>query len=50
MKILMVSMPTLHFFRWSNQLKDVGHEVYWFDITGMSVPVAKINWSFIQSR
>ena len=44
MKIVMVSMPTLHFFRWSSQLKDAGHEVYWFDITGMSTPVAKINW------
>lgn len=44
MKILMVSMPTLHFFRWTNQLKDSGHEVYWFDITGMSKPVEKISW------
>jgi glycosyltransferase involved in cell wall biosynthesis len=40
----MVSMPTLHFFRWTNQLKDSGHEVYWFDITGMSAPVEKISW------
>lgn len=44
MKILMVSMPTLHFFRWANQLQTAGHEVYWFDITGMSKPVAKISW------
>jgi glycosyltransferase involved in cell wall biosynthesis len=44
MKILMVAMPTLHFFRWTDQLKDSGHDVYWFDITGMSKPVDKINW------
>ena len=44
MKIVMVSMPTLHFFRWSEQLKDAGHEVYWFDVTGMSKPVEKISW------
>lgn len=40
----MVSMPSLHFFRWCHQLKDAGHEIYWFDITGMSKPVEKISW------
>lgn len=44
MKIIMVSIPSLHFFRWANQLQDVGLEVYWFDITGMSQPVSKISW------
>ncbi|KJD33406.1 glycosyl transferase family 1 [Tamlana nanhaiensis] len=44
MKILMVSIPTLHFFRWADQLKYAGHEVFWFDITGMSAPVEKLNW------
>lgn len=44
MKILMVSMPTLHFFRWTNQLQDAGHEIYWFDITGMSQSAEKISW------
>ncbi|MFD2939586.1 glycosyltransferase [Flavobacterium notoginsengisoli] len=44
MKILMVSIPTLHFFRWVNQLEDSGHEVYWFDITGMSNSIEKISW------
>lgn len=44
MKILMVSIPSLHFFRWANQLQDAGHEVYWFDITGMSQPVSRISW------
>lgn len=32
MKILMVSMNNLHFRRWSDQLRDSGHEVFWFDI------------------
>ncbi|WP_308992647.1 glycosyltransferase family 4 protein [Mariniflexile litorale] len=44
MKILMVSIPSLHFFRWTSQLQDAGHEVYWFDITGMSKPVERIGW------
>ncbi|SHL99939.1 Glycosyltransferase involved in cell wall bisynthesis [Flavobacterium flevense] len=40
----MVSMPSLHFFRWTSQLQGSGHEVYWFDITGMSTPVERIHW------
>ena len=32
MKILLVSMPSLHFFRWSEQFENSGHDVYWFDI------------------
>ncbi len=44
MKILMVSMPSLHFFRWTSQLQDSGHEVYWFDITGMSQQAERIAW------
>lgn len=32
MKILLVSMNSIHFSRWTDQLKDSGHEVYWFDI------------------
>lgn len=44
MKILMVSIPSLHFFRWTNQLQDSGHEVYWFDITGMSNKVERLQW------
>lgn len=28
----MVSMQSIHFFRWTEQLKDSGHEVFWFDI------------------
>lgn len=32
MKILLVSMNSIHFTRWASQLEDSGHEVYWFDI------------------
>lgn len=31
-KILLVSMNSMHFRRWSDQLRESGHEVYWFDI------------------
>jgi len=44
MKILMVSIPNHHFFQWVNQLKDSGHEVYWFDSTDGGPAVDKINW------
>tara|TARA_B100000678_G_scaffold235973_1_gene205466 strand:+ start:431 stop:1561 length:1131 start_codon:yes stop_codon:yes gene_type:complete len=43
-KILMVSMPSLHFFRWVDQLKDSDFEVYWFDITGSGKSIERINW------
>lgn len=43
-RILMVSMPTLHFFRWANQLKEEGHEVFWFDITDGGNYIPKISW------
>ena len=32
MKILMVSMNSIHFQRWTDQLKDSGHEVFWFNV------------------
>jgi hypothetical protein len=32
MKILLVSMNNLHFTRWSDQLRESDHEVFWFDI------------------
>jgi len=44
MKILMVSMSSLHFFRWVEQLKDSGHEVYWFDINDGGEEISKISW------
>jgi len=40
----MVSMPSLHFFRWTEQLKEAGHEVYWFDITDGGEKVTRIAW------
>jgi hypothetical protein len=42
MKILLVSMPTLHFFRWTEQLKSSGHELYWFDILDGGQKVEKL--------
>lgn len=32
MKILFVSMPSIHVSRWIENLKDSNHELYWFDI------------------
>jgi hypothetical protein len=32
MRILLVSMNSIHFRRWSEQLRDSGHDIYWFDI------------------
>ncbi|TDO77468.1 glycosyl transferase family 4 [Flavobacterium chryseum] len=40
----MVSIPSLHFFRWTSQLENSGHEVYWFDITGMNEKSQRLNW------
>lgn len=37
-------MPSIHFFRWTEQLKEAGHEVYWFDITDGGEKVARIGW------
>ena len=57
MKILMVAMPNLHFFRWTQQLSDAGHEIIWFDVndggknvdrlTGVHQIVGwKLRWDF----
>lgn len=43
-RILMVAMPSLHFFRWVDQLKDSGFEVFWFDITGAGKFIERISW------
>lgn len=32
MKILLVAMPSVHFIRWIENLKDTKHELFWFDI------------------
>ncbi|WP_034057543.1 glycosyltransferase [Lacinutrix jangbogonensis] len=43
MRILMVSMNSIHFQRWTNQLIDGEHEVFWFDIKdGAQVP--SLSW------
>ena len=43
MKILLVSMPTLHFFRWTEQLLGSGHEFYWFDINDGGEKVERLS-------
>ncbi len=43
MKILMVSMSSIHFLRWTEQLKGSGHDVYWFDIRDGG-PTEKLSW------
>ncbi|AVI51438.1 glycosyl transferase family 1 [Pukyongia salina] len=43
MKILMVSMNSIHFRRWTAQLKDSGHEVHWFDATDGD-PIPQLDW------
>lgn len=34
MKILFVSMPSVHVIRWIENLKDTSNELYWFDVLG----------------
>jgi glycosyltransferase involved in cell wall biosynthesis len=34
MKILFVSMPSVHVIRWIENLKDTSHELFWFDVLG----------------
>ncbi|SHL54123.1 glycosyltransferase [Flavobacterium xanthum] len=34
MKILFVSMHSIHAIRWIENLQDTTHELYWFDVTG----------------
>ena len=35
MKILFVSMHSIHAIRWIENLKDTSHELYWFDVLGI---------------
>lgn len=44
MKILMVSMNSIHFRRWSKQLENSGHEVFWFDVLGSEGSVKELDW------
>ena len=45
MKILLVSMNSVHFIRWTEQLKKSGHEVHWFDIldSGYAIKMPWVN-------
>jgi glycosyltransferase involved in cell wall biosynthesis len=51
MKILFVSMPSVHTIRWIENLIDTNHELYWFDVLGKgnldsNVKVTQyINWN-----
>ena len=45
MKILMVSIFAPHFFNWTEQLKDSGHEVYWLDVFDSNTKVEKIDFA-----
>ncbi|WJJ95986.1 glycosyltransferase [Algibacter luteus] len=52
MKILMVSINSIHFERWTNQLQESGHEVHWFNVRdgGFSKKLSWVNqivgWKF----
>ena len=52
MKILMVSINSIHFERWTNQLQESGHEVHWFNVRdgGYSEKLSWVNqivgWKF----
>jgi len=40
----MVSIFSPHFVNWTEQLRDSGHEVYWFDVNGSGVYAKKISF------
>ena len=44
MKILMVSMFAPHFYNWTEQLKNSGHEVHWIDVFDSNIKVSKIDF------
>lgn len=44
MKILMVSMFSSHFFNWTQQLEEAGHEIYWIDVYDSNTYVKKIDF------
>lgn len=43
MKILMVSMRSIHFKRWCEQLEHTNHELHWFDVTDGSA-FKELHW------
>ncbi len=40
----MLSISSPHFFNWTEQLKDSGHEVYWLDVFDSNTRVEKIDF------
>ncbi|WP_232804667.1 glycosyltransferase family 4 protein [Salegentibacter maritimus] len=44
MKILMLSIFAPHFFNWTKQLEDSGHEVYWLDVFDSNTKVRQIDF------
>jgi glycosyltransferase involved in cell wall biosynthesis len=44
MKILMLSIFAPHFFNWTEQLRDSGHEIYWLDVYDSNTKVEKIDF------
>jgi glycosyltransferase involved in cell wall biosynthesis len=44
MKILMLSIFAPHFFNWTEQLRNSGHEVYWLDINDSDTYVNQIDF------
>lgn len=44
MKILMVSMSSIHFFRWTEQLRGAGHKVYWIDVFDSGIKNPRIDF------
>lgn len=44
MKILMVSIFAPHFFNWTEQLRDSGHEVFWLDVFDSNTRVNQIDF------
>lgn len=44
MRILIVSVFSNHFFNWILQLKNSGHELYWFDVNDATTYVEKIDF------
>lgn len=45
MKILLVSISSPHFFGWITQLKNSGHELFWFDVNGSGEKIERIGFS-----
>lgn len=44
MRILMISMFAPHFYNWTEQLKESGHDIYWIDVFDSNTRVEKIEF------